>query len=135
LDLFLPKFNGLSLVKPTSDHLPCVIAIDTKIPRANIFRFENHWIQPSEFLQVVKNAWNILVGYSDSSCKEVMKHDRYFEQQRNVAGELGHSTYQKVTIALRMLAYGIPTDLVDDHLSMGESTDIMCVNRFVVAIV
>mgnify|MGYP005832269567 CR=1 FL=1 len=45
----------------------------------------------------------------------------------NVAGELGHSTFQKVTAALRMLAYGIPADLVDDHLAMGESQAI-CVS-------
>ena len=34
-----------------------------------------------------------------------------------------------------MLAYGIPTDLVDDYLAMGESTAIKCVKRFVLAIV
>ena len=45
------------------------------------------------------------------------------------------ATYQKVTAALRMLAYGIPADLVDDNLAMGESTAIKCVKRFVVAIV
>jgi hypothetical protein len=34
-----------------------------------------------------------------------------------------------------MLAYGIPADLIDDHLAMGESIAIKCVKRFVVAIV
>jgi hypothetical protein len=34
-----------------------------------------------------------------------------------------------------MLAYGIPTDLVDDHLAVGESQAIKCFKRFVVAIV
>ena len=34
-----------------------------------------------------------------------------------------------------MLAYGIPADLVDDHLAMGESQAIMCVKRFEVGIV
>ena len=63
------------------------------------------------------------------------RHDRFFQQRRNVAGELGHSTYQKVTAALRMLAYGIPADLVDDHLAMGKSQAIMCVKRFSVGIV
>jgi hypothetical protein len=66
---------------------------------------------------------------------EVTRYDRFFEQRRNTAGELGHSTYQKVTAALRMLAYGIPADLIDDHLAMGESTSILCVKRFAVAIV
>jgi hypothetical protein len=52
---------------------------------------------------------------------DVMKFDRFFEQRRNAAGELGHSTYQKVTAVLRMLAYGIPADLIDDNLAMGET--------------
>jgi hypothetical protein len=66
---------------------------------------------------------------------EVMKFDWLFEQRRNAARELGHSTYQKVTDALRMLAYGISEDLIDDNFAMGESTAIMCVKFFVVAIV
>jgi hypothetical protein len=36
---------------------------------------------------------------------------------------------------LRMLAYGTPTDPVDDRLGMGESLAIMCVKRFAIAIV
>jgi hypothetical protein len=64
-----------------------------------------------------------------------MKYDRFFEQQRNAADELGARTYQKVTATLHMLAYGIPADLFDDHLAMGESTAIMCVKRFAIEIV
>ena len=55
------------LVKPTSDHLPCVIAIGTKIPRAKIFRFENYWMQHSEFRNIVENAWSIPIGHLDSA--------------------------------------------------------------------
>ena len=40
--------------------------------------------------------------------KKLASHDRFFQQRRNAAGELGHSTFQKVTAALRMLAYDIP---------------------------
>ena len=47
--------------------MPCVIAIGTKIPRAKIFRFENYWLQHSEFKQIVENAWNIPVGHSNSA--------------------------------------------------------------------
>ena len=67
--------------------------------------------------------------------EKLASHDRFFQQRRNAAGELGHSTFQKVTAALRMLAYGIPADLVHDHLAMGESQAIMCVKRFAVGIV
>jgi hypothetical protein len=66
---------------------------------------------------------------------KVTRYDRFFGQRRNAAGELGHSTYQKVTAALRMLAYGIPADLIDDHLAMEERTSILCVKRFAVVIV
>jgi hypothetical protein len=65
--LSYPSTFAFPLVKPTSDHVPCVIAIGTKIPRAQIFRFENYWLEHSDFKQVVQNIWNILVGYSGSA--------------------------------------------------------------------
>ena len=57
--------------------------------------------------------------------EKLASHDWFFQQRRNAAGKLGHSTFQKVTSALCMLVYGIPADLVDDHLAMGESQTIM----------
>ena len=65
----------------------------------------------------------------------VKHHDQYFAHGRSCVGLLGHSTIQKVTAALRMMAYGIPTNLVDNHLAMGESTSIECVKRFAVVVV
>jgi hypothetical protein len=56
----------------------------------------------------------------------------FFEQRRNAAAELGHSSIHEFIAALRMLAYGILADLVDDHLAMGESQAIKCVKRFAV---
>lgn len=41
----------------TSDHIPCVISISTKIPSAPIFRFENYWMDHENFLQVVQQNW------------------------------------------------------------------------------
>jgi hypothetical protein len=64
--LSLTKFV-YPLVKPTSDHLPCVISIGTKIPRAKLFRFENYWLQHSAFTDIVKNAWNIPVTFTISA--------------------------------------------------------------------
>jgi hypothetical protein len=65
---------------------------------------------------------------------DVSKFDRFSEQRRNAAGELWHNTYRNVT-AVRILAYGISADQVDDHLAMGESQAIGCVKRFAIAIV
>ena len=67
--------------------------------------------------------------------EKLASHDRFFQQRRNAAGELGHSTFQKVRAALRMLAYGIPADLADDHLATGESQAIKCIMRFAIGIV
>jgi hypothetical protein len=50
----------------------------------------------------------------------VKLHDCFFYQGRNYARDLGHSTIQNVMAALRIMAYRIPADLVDDHLRMGE---------------
>ena len=46
------------LDKITSDHLPCVIKISTSIPKAKIFRFENHWVQQPGFIELVQEVWN-----------------------------------------------------------------------------
>ena len=49
--------------------MPCVIDIGTKIPRTEVFRFENFWLQHNSFKQVVQNAWNIPVGFTDQAKK------------------------------------------------------------------
>jgi hypothetical protein len=66
--------------------------------------------------------------------ESVTLHDKFFEQRRNCAGDLGCSIYQKVTASLHMMDSGIPADLVDDHLAMSESQNIKCVKRFEVAV-
>jgi hypothetical protein len=45
-----------SMINPTSDHVPCVVTIGSKIPRANIFSFENYWLQHSQFKEKFQNA-------------------------------------------------------------------------------
>ncbi|KAF8403864.1 hypothetical protein HHK36_011970 [Tetracentron sinense] len=62
-------------------------------------------------------------------------HDPYFILKRNAAGTLGLSSLQKVTAAMRMLAYGVATDAVDDYVRIGESTSIESLRRFVRAVV
>jgi hypothetical protein len=61
--------------------------------------------------------------------------ESYFRRHFRMSTGLFKRIAEEVAAALRMLAYGIPADLIDDHLAMGESTAIKCVNRFVVAIV
>jgi hypothetical protein len=45
------------MARPTSDHVPCRVSIGTKIPRSNVFRFENFWASHSSFLDTVNLSW------------------------------------------------------------------------------
>ncbi|KAL6498576.1 hypothetical protein OROHE_026517 [Orobanche hederae] len=64
----------------------------------------------------------------------VKEHDHYFTQRADSVGRLGLSTLQKVTAALRILAYGSPADAVDEYIKIGESTAIESMKRFCRAI-
>jgi hypothetical protein len=52
-----PNTEVLPMAKITSDHIPCKIVISTSIPRANIFRFENFWVEQDDFLDTVLDCW------------------------------------------------------------------------------
>ena len=32
------------MARPTSDHVPCLVSIDTVIPKVNLFRFKKNWV-------------------------------------------------------------------------------------------
>ena len=61
--------------------------------------------------------------------------DEYFVQKRNVAGVLGLSFLQKMTVVLRMLTYEVAVDFIDKYVRIGESTAIKSLKKFVEAIV
>jgi hypothetical protein len=67
--------------------------------------------------------------------KAVEKHDEYFVQKRNAAAILGLSSLQKITVALRMLSYGVAADIFDEYVRIAESTAIESLRRFVTAVV
>jgi hypothetical protein len=52
----------------------------------------------------------------------VQQVDPNFVQRPNCASELGLSTLQKVVAVVRILAYGVPADVVDEYIHIGEST-------------
>ena len=62
-------------------------------------------------------------------------YDPYFVQKNDAVGNIGLSPLQKMTAAIRMLAYGVAADVVDDYVRIGESTAIESLQRFVSAIV
>ena len=65
----------------------------------------------------------------------VENYDPYFVQTKNAVGIMGLSSLQKMTATIRMLAYGVAVDAVDDYVRIGESTAIESLKRFVRAVV
>ena len=53
-----PKTLVKPLGKPVSDHIPCIVSIETKIPRSKLFRFKSYWIFHPGFMDVVQEVWN-----------------------------------------------------------------------------
>ena len=54
----------------------------------------------------------------------------YFQFRMNTAGTWGFTPFQKVTVALRMLVYGVSADSYDMVFQMGESTVLQTVREF-----
>ena len=54
----------------------------------------------------------------------VTEYDPYFKLKYDCTVKLGFSSYQKCTTAIRMLAYGVPDDLVDEYVRMSEFTSL-----------
>ncbi|XP_051201452.1 uncharacterized protein [Lolium perenne] len=57
-------------------------------------------------------------------------NSNYFKQRRNAAGVMGFSAFQKISAAMRVIAYGIPADYTDEYLRIGEDTTSESVRRF-----
>ncbi|XP_048624141.1 uncharacterized protein LOC106413070 [Brassica napus] len=48
----------------------------------------------------------------------------YFQQRRDATGRFGHSSLQKATAAIRMMAYGCTADAVDEYLRLGRAPKV-----------
>lgn len=70
--LSYPNTFAYPLTMETSDHVPCAISVPTKIPKGSVFRFENHWLEHSDFLSVVQQHWTAL-GHITNVATEKME--------------------------------------------------------------
>ena len=52
----------------------------------------------------------------------VLRADDYFVQKRDLTGLLGLSPFQKLTAAMRIMAYGVAADSVDDKIGISGTT-------------
>ena len=62
-------------------------------------------------------------------------HSEYFQVRYDAAGRRGLSPLTKCTAAMRMLAYGIAADCVDEYLKIGASTALECLKKFAMAVI
>ena len=53
-----PMTEVLPLARTASDHVPCLVSIKTSIPKSNLFRFENYWLELEGFMDCVESSWN-----------------------------------------------------------------------------
>jgi hypothetical protein len=51
-----PNCIVFPLAHTRSNHVPCVVNIDTVIPKSNLFRFENFWVDQPRFMDCVENS-------------------------------------------------------------------------------
>ncbi|XP_071683210.1 uncharacterized protein [Lolium perenne] len=65
----------------------------------------------------------------------VKLYDDYFHAKVDAIGKVGLSPYQKCTAAIRMLAYGVAGDFVDEYTRMSESTGLEAMYRFCRAVI
>ena len=62
-------------------------------------------------------------------------YDNYFECKEDALGKIDFLSYQKCTAAIRMLAYGVPGDLIDEYVRMSESTCLESLYKFCKAVI
>ncbi|XP_057427453.1 uncharacterized protein LOC130720774 [Lotus japonicus] len=61
---------------------------------------------------------------------DLSSSDSYFTQRVDAAKKEGISPLAKCTTTMRMLAYGVAADAVDEYIKIGETTTLECLRRF-----
>lgn len=62
-----PGSEVWTLSRDASDHVPCLVQIKTNIPKAQIFRFENYWMEHRDFLQILQHGWSVPSHQTDKA--------------------------------------------------------------------
>jgi hypothetical protein len=65
----------------------------------------------------------------------VVSVDSYFQQNYDCTGLRGLSVLQKVVAAMCILTYGLPADVIDEYVQIGESTTRESLDHFCRAVI
>uniref|UniRef100_A0A0D3BAA6 DDE Tnp4 domain-containing protein n=1 Tax=Brassica oleracea var. oleracea TaxID=109376 RepID=A0A0D3BAA6_BRAOL len=66
----------------------------------------------------------------DYPSRDLSRSDDYFTQRYDIANKEGISPLAKCTTTMRMLAYGMTADAVDEYIKIGGTTALECLRRF-----
>ncbi|XP_076893784.1 uncharacterized protein LOC143545874 [Bidens hawaiensis] len=61
---------------------------------------------------------------------DLPEHFEYFQQRDDARDKPGFTATQKITAALRQLAYGVGSDMLDEYLQMAKKTGRDALNHF-----
>ncbi|CAL4988101.1 unnamed protein product [Urochloa decumbens] len=86
---------------------------------------------PKKFRERFRMKRHVFIRILDA----VQSVDNYFQQREDCTGLLGLSALQKVVAAMRILAYGLPLDAVDEYVQIGTSTAREALKHFCSAVI
>ena len=86
---------------------------------------------PNLFRRRFRMNWSLFLRIQS----KVETYEPFFIEKKDSAQRLGLSSLQKITVALRMLAYGVAADFMDEYVRIGKSTAIESLKKFVKAVV
>ena len=72
-----------------------------------------------------RRRFRMQVSLFQKIVEDIGGFDEFFLQKRDAAGRLGFSPSQKVTSALRMMAYGCSADSIDEYTRMSKSSTLL----------
>ncbi len=82
---------------------------------------------------MMKKCSNFVIGVF-FSIMDGVAHEAYFVQRNDVIRVLGLLNIQKCTIILRMLAYNIVTNIIDEYYKLGKIITMRAMKQFMVTI-
>lgn len=59
-----------------------------------------------------------------------MSSGKFFQPRADTTGPMSYSSWRKCTAALRLLAYGTLSDILEESVRIGASTAMQCAKMF-----
>jgi hypothetical protein len=110
--------------------------LDRKRERGHDMLFNDYFYRKALFTPAMfRRCFRMSIPLFTRIMDGVKVYDNYFYAKVDAIGKVGLSSYQKCTTAIRMLAYGVAGDFVDEYTRMSESTCLEAMYRFCTAVI